>query len=260
MRFGLGLLCPPRGLVFQASCQPSPAVGHDCAVEPRLLPHIPSGPADSSPGGPSHRPHVEVLDANQVEPAGKVGRGLLHPILTPVFLPARQPRRSRFGAPWPVRPRPTTRDLATQASQPPSFAGCQSGNCQQFARGQVVAIRLSEVPQRLLLHRNAPGSQPRELRTRLGQLVSLLVVTGCRSTARPPVRMLLARHVPHVPGMRAVLQQPGLLTRRRQQPIAGHEHDASGGHRQNPMRHVRTGPTGVRCRSRTRVPARWEFR
>ena len=69
-----------------------------------------------------------------------------------------------------------------------------------------VAHRLSEIPQRLLLHRLRTGRQPLVFGARGGQLRALLVVAR-RATARLPMLLLLDRQIPHVPGVAAMLSQ-----------------------------------------------------
>jgi hypothetical protein len=74
--------------------------------------------------------------------------------------------------------------------------------------------RLSEIPQRLLLHHLRAFSQPRVLRTSGSELPTLLQVARRVLPARAPVRVLLDREVPHVPGVSAMLPQYCLLGRK----------------------------------------------
>lgn len=74
---------------------------------------------------------------------------------------------------------------------------------------------LREVPQCLLLHHLAAVAQPRVFRARCGELSELLKVTWRAIPSRPPVRMLLDRQVPNVPGMSTVLRQNRFLLRSR---------------------------------------------
>ena len=80
---------------------------------------------------------------------------------------------------------------------------------------------LSEIPQRLLLHRLTSGAKPLELGSGLGQLRTLLQIAGSLS-ARPPVLLLLDRQIPHIPRVSAVRRQYLLLLRRRQQAEPRH--------------------------------------
>ena len=64
--------------------------------------------------------------------------------------------------------------------------------------------------------------EPRVLGTGRGELPALLQVAGRGPAARTPVRLLLGREVPQVPGVRAVSRQHGLLFGSGGQSIAGH--------------------------------------
>ena len=84
-----------------------------------------------------------------------------------------------------------------------------------------VAHRLSEIPQRLLLHRLRTGRQPLVFGAHRGQLRTLLGVAR-RATARLPMLLLLDRQIPHVPGVAAMLSQNRRLLSSRKQPISRH--------------------------------------
>jgi len=81
---------------------------------------------------------------------------------------------------------------------------------------------LGEVSQRLLLHRLRALREPGVRCPRLSELSALLWKAGSTSPARTPVRMLLDREVPHVPGMSAVTPQHRLLGGRREQAVSRH--------------------------------------
>jgi hypothetical protein len=84
-----------------------------------------------------------------------------------------------------------------------------------------IAHRLSEIPQRLLLHRLGAGGQPIVFGARGGQLRTLLVVVR-RATARLPMLLLLDRQIPHITGVAAMLSQNRRLLSSRKQPISRH--------------------------------------
>ena len=84
-----------------------------------------------------------------------------------------------------------------------------------------VSHRLSEVPQRLLLHGLRPGCQPVVFGAHRRQLGTLLVILGCFS-AWLPVLLLLYGKIPHKPGMATVLGQACRLLRARKQPKPAH--------------------------------------
>ena len=86
---------------------------------------------------------------------------------------------------------------------------------------KIVLHGLCEIPQRLLLHRLAPGTKPRKRGARLGQLRALFHIAGSL-TAWLPMLLLLHRQIPHKPRIPAVSQQDLLLLRGRQQPKPRH--------------------------------------
>ena len=87
--------------------------------------------------------------------------------------------------------------------------------------GEKILHGLREIPQRLLLHRLTPGTKPRVLGARLGQLRGLLDITGS-AAARLPMPLLFDRQIPHKPRVTAVRQQGLLLLRGGQQPKTRH--------------------------------------
>ena len=86
---------------------------------------------------------------------------------------------------------------------------------------KVVAPRLGEVPQRLLLHSLRPGCQPVVFGAGRGQLGTLLVVAG-RLATWLPVPMLLDGKVPNKPGMTTVFDQNRCLLNTGKQPKPAH--------------------------------------
>src|SRR6185312_15066453 len=104
-------------------------------------------------------------------------------------------------------------------------------------------LGLPEVTQRLLLHVHRTRAQPLALPACLGELPTLPGEPRSGRTARLPVRVLLDRQVPRVPGMRAVLQQQPLLHWRRAQPEPGHRNTiASAGGETTATRRTVTRP------------------
>jgi hypothetical protein len=79
-----------------------------------------------------------------------------------------------------------------------------------------------EVPQGLLLHHLASCAQPRVLGARLRELAALLQVARRTGMAWVPVRELLDRQIPHIPGMPAVVPKHHLLSGRGEQQVSGH--------------------------------------
>ena len=93
--------------------------------------------------------------------------------------------------------------------------------------GRVVRVeegchRAGEVAKCLLLHHLRAFCQPWVLRSRLCKLPALFQVARSALPARTPMRVLLDRQVPYVPGVAAVAPQHCLLSRRGDQPVMGH--------------------------------------
>ncbi|SCK44829.1 hypothetical protein H180DRAFT_03965 [Streptomyces sp. WMMB 322] len=85
-----------------------------------------------------------------------------------------------------------------------------------------IGHRLTEVSQRLLLHRDRSRSQPAEHGPGLSQLTASLGEARRRTTPLCPPRLLLNAQIPHVPGMTAVPNEPHHLIGRGLQPETGH--------------------------------------
>jgi hypothetical protein len=123
-----------------------------------------------------------------------------------------------------------------------------------------VAHRLSEISQCVLLHGLRTGSQPCVFGTCRGQLTTLLVVPRY-TTSRPPIRLLLDRQVPYIPGVTTMLgQRHGLLCRRKQ-PIARHTYNvttatdkSSKGEAASPPPATVTGIDAARASNENRIP------
>jgi hypothetical protein len=88
--------------------------------------------------------------------------------------------------------------------------------------GEETRHGLREVPECLLLHHLAACTQPPEISAGLGQLARLGEEPWRAAAPRTPPRLLLNSHVPHKPGVRAMVPQHYFLDGRRRQPIAGH--------------------------------------
>jgi hypothetical protein len=85
-----------------------------------------------------------------------------------------------------------------------------------------VRLRLRVVTQGLLLHHLRACGQPRILGASLGELPTLLQVTGSARPSRTPMRLLLDRKIPHVPSMCAVTPQDCLLGLGGEQAVPRH--------------------------------------
>jgi hypothetical protein len=130
------LLNPAGSLVLQTGDQLPPTTSADRAVEPAFLGHSRPWLLDGAPRRPGHRPHVEILDPDHVEPPRQVGGGFLHPVFAPIPLTSFQFRDPPFrllAAPG----------AALGAGQPPlqhlqpfRLTQAEPGCAQQFAGGQ----------------------------------------------------------------------------------------------------------------------------
>lgn len=311
-----------RSLVVEPDHQLAPPLIPDRAVEAPFLSNPNARLPNSAAPGAGHRPYIQVLYPNGVEPTRQIGCGLFHPVSAPVRFAGFELRDRQLGALPAVRAALATCEALLQAAQPDPLTRCKAGCVQQFAGGQCrrhrhapintdhaaiprtrdrvgdlhkgdmpatgpipnnpvglhtlrqgsrpaesnpphlghphppitliellhmarldlpkafmharlakrrapmgarkeVPHSLGEVPQRLLLHRLRPGRQPVIFGAGLGQLRALLVVRRS-TTARLPQLLLLHSQIPHKPGMLAMLHQPHLLSRRRQQPKPRH--------------------------------------
>ncbi len=146
-------------------------------------------------------------------------------------------------------------DLSVASVEPLDVARFDSDLSESFMRAgfaprratvgavKVVAHRLGEVPQGLLLHGLRTGCQPVVFGAGLCQLGALLVVAG-RVTAWLPVPVLLDGKIPHKPGMATVLGQYCGLLKAGKQPKPAHANNLGnatdnmpkGGKRRLPLR------------------------
>jgi hypothetical protein len=78
------LLNPAQSFVLQTSDKLAPTTSADRAVEPSLLGHSHPRLFEGAARGARHRPHVKLLDPDQVEPPCEVGGGFLDPVFTPI--------------------------------------------------------------------------------------------------------------------------------------------------------------------------------
>ena len=176
------LLDPTESLVLQPPHELTPATSADCAVEPTFLSDCRAGLLDGAARGTRHRPHVESLDPDYVEPSREVGAGFLDPVVTSVPLAGLHLRDRPF--------------------------------CFRAAVGTALGARLP-------LHRLTPSTKPPVLGARFSQLRTLLQIAGSFAPPLP-VLLLLHCQIPHIPRIPAVRQQTLFLLRSRQQPEPGH--------------------------------------
>ena len=105
--------------------RPHPAAGSPGSARPWPAR---SGP-DPRPGRAGHVRDLQVLDPDQVKPAGNAGAGLLRPVLAPVGLAGAQPGDGVLDLAAAVRPAPGPGQRALQAPDPPPFGPVRAGAC-----------------------------------------------------------------------------------------------------------------------------------
>lgn len=205
------LLDPAESLVLQTCDEQAPATSADRAVKPPLLSDTRTRLLDGAARRTRHRPHVQLLDPNQVKPPRQVSGGLLEP---------RQPKShpSDLGHPHPteaaIQPLNVSR-FEAHLSKSLVHTGFTPRRAAVRASKEVLH-GLREVTQRLLLDRLTSGTKPRVLGAGLCQLRGLLQIAG--SLPSPlPVLLLFHRQIPDIPRVSAVPQQCLFLLRGRQQ-------------------------------------------
>jgi hypothetical protein len=93
---GRDLLDPAESFVLQTCDELAPAASADRAVEPAFLGDAHPRLLDGAARGTAHRPHIQSLDPDHVEPPREVSAGFLDPILTPIPLAGLQVRDRPF--------------------------------------------------------------------------------------------------------------------------------------------------------------------
>lgn len=132
----------PGGLVFQLPSEFPPALVKDGPVEPRFLPHLPTGMFACPRGGGRHRLDLQILDHDQRMVLAERGRGLVQKVTSAVCDAAMHPLHSPFGLVPVLRALdlPTHRPLIAGKSllvpleavegfdMAPIAQGCETGN------------------------------------------------------------------------------------------------------------------------------------
>ena len=86
------------------------------------------GSFGGAPGRPGHRPDVQVLDPDHVEPARQIGAGLLGPVFSPVGLAGLQPGNRQLDPAAPPRSAPGPRQPALEPPERRSGTGRRSAS------------------------------------------------------------------------------------------------------------------------------------
>ena len=130
------LLDPAEGLVLQTRDEQAPSTSADRAIEPAFLRDSRTWLFRGAARGARHRPHVEVLDPDHVEPPRQVGAGLLDPVLTPIPLAGFQFRDRSFRRPVTVGTPPATGQPLLQHLQPLRLSWSKARRAEQLAGRQ----------------------------------------------------------------------------------------------------------------------------
>jgi hypothetical protein len=130
------LLDPAESFVLQSCDEQTPPTSADRAVEPAFLSHSRARLFDGAPRRAGHRPHLEVLDPDHVEPPREVGGGFLDPVLAAVPLAGFQLRDRAFRLPAAVGTALTSGEPLLQHLQSLRLTRSKTGGVQQFTGGQ----------------------------------------------------------------------------------------------------------------------------
>jgi hypothetical protein len=123
---------PPQSLMLQPGHQQSPPLAADLTIEAPFLRHVDARAFTSTARRRGHGPHLQVLDADGIEPARQIGGGLLHPVTPPVSFTRLQSRDSQLRACSPVRSASRPGQTPLQSAQPLGFSSAQCRGVQQL--------------------------------------------------------------------------------------------------------------------------------
>ncbi len=129
-------LKPPHRFMFQPGYQQSPPLAADRPVKTPFLRDIGAGAIAGPACRAGHRPHVQVLHADGVEPARQISGGFFHPVTAAIGVAGPQPRDRALGSCSPVGSALRPGQTPLQSSEPSGFTGPQARSVQQLAAGQ----------------------------------------------------------------------------------------------------------------------------
>jgi hypothetical protein len=130
---GFDFLDATRRLVLQPPYQQTPARPQDLPIEPGLGMNASAWVFPRPPGRSRHVPDLQVLDSDQVEPAGEVRTGFLSPILPPVGLAGAQSGDGQLHLGAADRSLFGSGEFALQPTHAPALTRGQAGNREQFS-------------------------------------------------------------------------------------------------------------------------------
>ncbi|MDT5255011.1 MAG: hypothetical protein QOD10_91, partial [Mycobacterium sp.] len=127
---------PPPGLVLQPGDQQSPPLAADLAVEAPFLSDVGARAFPSPARRAGHSPHLQILDADGVEPAHQIGGGLFHPVTAAIGFAGAQPRHGPLRSRPPIRSASRPCQPPLQSAQPLGFTSTKARNAQQIPARQ----------------------------------------------------------------------------------------------------------------------------
>ncbi len=125
-----------RSFVVEPGHQPTPPLAIDRPVKASLLRHSNARLLQRPARGASHRPRVEVLDSNGVEPARQIGGGLFDPVASSVGFAGFEFRDRQLGARSAVGTRPGAGEALLLPAQTNPLTRCKARCMEQFPGGQ----------------------------------------------------------------------------------------------------------------------------
>ena len=126
---GANLLYSSWSLVLQSTHQHSPAASEHAPVQSGLLAYSPTRLARRASRGTGHAGDAQVLDADHIETASQVSRGLLDPVLAPIGLADLEPGDGQLHSGASGRPSAGTGQLALQFSSRACSVWRRVGQC-----------------------------------------------------------------------------------------------------------------------------------
>ncbi len=133
---GANLLDAAWSLVLEPARQQAPSGAKDRAVQAGFLSHVVTGSGGSALGRAGHVNNAQILDADHIEAAGQVGRGLLGPILAPRGRAGIDPSNCSPRALTAIRSAPGSGKPPLQPAQPRLLVLMQTGTVKQLASRQ----------------------------------------------------------------------------------------------------------------------------
>jgi len=133
---GAYLFHPSGSLLAHPPHQQAPAGSQDSTVEPGLSADVPARILGRPLGRARHVPDLQVLDADQVEPACEIRAGLLRPVLASISLAGTQPGDGQSHPPATIRTPFGAGQFTLQPAESSALRRGQAGHTQQLARGK----------------------------------------------------------------------------------------------------------------------------